>query len=516
MSEINITVPGGTTKRLLTAGKYCPADILVTAEGGGGRLPSGYTELEYIESSGTQYVDTGVLGKSGLFVKSTFVMNSTGECMLLGCYGSYRCFPLYFDSLKMYYGYYTNYPSTKFTITAGQKYSAEVSLLAGDQSLKIDGETKITSSIATNYTNTRNLYLFAYNNNGSTALYASAKLYDLQIYDNGTLVRDYVPCRNPYGGVGLYDLVNGQFYGNAGTGEFVAGVAARTLPVGYTKLEYIQSSGTQYVDTDVVPKITTRVDIDFMLTSTANAGIVGYMESASAGNSRTALFQSGGAWYLDFGGQTRRLTGGSFSANKRHNVGFGNFYVKDLSAGSDILSGNTVSSFVSAGTISVCCEVLCGIGKWYSCQIYDNGVMVRDYIPCRNANGTNGLFDVANSLFYGNAGDGVFVGHGSNQDGASVSYSVNTSTIGTTWQVYPDINFVPQTGGNITVIASHSSWSSGTRYFDFTVTGATAMAVGGSATSSPALTPTNKQAQFTIELSDITGDIQIAFTNVRS
>lgn len=25
------------------------------------RLPSGYTELEYIESSGTQYVDTGVV-----------------------------------------------------------------------------------------------------------------------------------------------------------------------------------------------------------------------------------------------------------------------------------------------------------------------------------------------------------------------------------------------------------------------------------------------------------------------
>ena len=28
---------------------------------GDSRLPSGYTELEYIESSGTQYVDTGVV-----------------------------------------------------------------------------------------------------------------------------------------------------------------------------------------------------------------------------------------------------------------------------------------------------------------------------------------------------------------------------------------------------------------------------------------------------------------------
>jgi hypothetical protein len=35
MSEINITVEGGTSKRLLTAGKYCDRDIVVTASGGG-------------------------------------------------------------------------------------------------------------------------------------------------------------------------------------------------------------------------------------------------------------------------------------------------------------------------------------------------------------------------------------------------------------------------------------------------------------------------------------------------
>ena len=38
MSEINITIEGGTSKRLLTAGKYCERDIVVTAEGGGGSV----------------------------------------------------------------------------------------------------------------------------------------------------------------------------------------------------------------------------------------------------------------------------------------------------------------------------------------------------------------------------------------------------------------------------------------------------------------------------------------------
>ena len=35
MSEFKISIPGGTTKRLKTGGKYCPEDILITADGGG-------------------------------------------------------------------------------------------------------------------------------------------------------------------------------------------------------------------------------------------------------------------------------------------------------------------------------------------------------------------------------------------------------------------------------------------------------------------------------------------------
>lgn len=39
MSEINITIDGGTSKRLLTAGKMCDRNILVTATGGSSELP---------------------------------------------------------------------------------------------------------------------------------------------------------------------------------------------------------------------------------------------------------------------------------------------------------------------------------------------------------------------------------------------------------------------------------------------------------------------------------------------
>ena len=46
MSEINITIEGGTSKRLLTAGKYCDRDIMVTAEGGGGTVETWTLTME--------------------------------------------------------------------------------------------------------------------------------------------------------------------------------------------------------------------------------------------------------------------------------------------------------------------------------------------------------------------------------------------------------------------------------------------------------------------------------------
>ena len=45
MSDFNISIPGGTSKRLKTGGKYCPADIVVTAEGSGGSTSSEMTDI---------------------------------------------------------------------------------------------------------------------------------------------------------------------------------------------------------------------------------------------------------------------------------------------------------------------------------------------------------------------------------------------------------------------------------------------------------------------------------------
>ena len=86
----------------------------------------------------------------------------------------------------------------------------------------------ITNVVSNNFpsqSNTLQLYLFKGNVNftGATFLGKQAFKY-CKIYDNNTLVRNFVPCYRKADNVaGLYDLVNGVFYTNAGTGTFIVG-----------------------------------------------------------------------------------------------------------------------------------------------------------------------------------------------------------------------------------------------------------------------------------------------------
>lgn len=52
MSYMNISIPGGASKRLLTGGKYCPADIVVTAEGGGTTAPVSAKDVNFYDYDG--------------------------------------------------------------------------------------------------------------------------------------------------------------------------------------------------------------------------------------------------------------------------------------------------------------------------------------------------------------------------------------------------------------------------------------------------------------------------------
>ena len=190
----------------------------------GSRLPSGYTELAYIQSSGTQYIDTGFNPNQDTGITIDYEMVGTSNQYLFGCRGTkwgdamFCCSSLDGDTtLQDQYG--AEYKNTTVSAKARRFFEKSKSITS------VDG-TEISSFSSQTFQTPVSLYLFAANFNGSITMKASEKLYSCKIYDNGTLIRDYVPCINASGEVGLYDLVGKQFYGNSGTGVFTGSEVA--------------------------------------------------------------------------------------------------------------------------------------------------------------------------------------------------------------------------------------------------------------------------------------------------
>ena len=79
------------------------------------------------------------------------------------------------------------------------------------------------------------------------------RIYEMKLgLRDGTIVRHLVPALDSNGRPCLHDLISGQAFYNSGTGEFLFQIRA-DLPKGYTKVEYLESTGTQWIDTGIVP-----------------------------------------------------------------------------------------------------------------------------------------------------------------------------------------------------------------------------------------------------------------------
>lgn len=169
-------------------------------------LPSGYTQLEYIQSSGTQYIDTGVSGSNIASIKIDFQFLET---VASGTSDEQQIAAIWIDeAAHMQIGI----NSSGFMRTTETTYSQTSNVLSRTQATG-------TPIGAPNYT----LYLFAQNQSGALYWPCKGRIYSCKISDSTGLVRNFIPAKNSSGTLGLYDTVNSKFYTNAGTGTFVAG-----------------------------------------------------------------------------------------------------------------------------------------------------------------------------------------------------------------------------------------------------------------------------------------------------
>lgn len=191
-------------------------------------LPSGYKQLQYIRSTGTQHIDTGFEPNQNtrVVMKVNVPSTPTAASAIFGARtsGTSNAYALFWinSSAAWCIDYKTSGTRHAFT---GVATSGELEIDYNKNTATINGESHTWE--ATTFQAPCNMTLLACNSNGTVAQKISAELYFCQVYDNGTLIRDLVPAlRTSDGAIGLYDLENGVFYANAGTGTFVAGPAA--------------------------------------------------------------------------------------------------------------------------------------------------------------------------------------------------------------------------------------------------------------------------------------------------
>lgn len=190
-------------------------------------LPNGYTKLEYIESTGTQYISTGITPTENTKIVIEF-NSSSSSGVVFGQDSGYKVNAFMFAMTVVVFD------STKkdISISANAKHTVQVA----PKAFKVDNGSSqyiYANKVKAAYP----MFLFGNNRNGKFSEGVAMKLYSFKVYENDVLIADYIPCRNDnttgiyVGAIGLWDDVNNLFYPNAGTGTFIAG----ELPTGTHK-----------------------------------------------------------------------------------------------------------------------------------------------------------------------------------------------------------------------------------------------------------------------------------------
>ena len=206
-------------------------------------VPNGYTPKEYLQSSGTQYIDTGYKPKynARLDYKYQYDATSPQQQIIFGFYG---------NLVGAWYINSSNVIAYSWNNSSGSWTGTGVAVDTNVHTAMVDGANgkvqmdSSTWNMAGTHTNnaSQNMFLYHMNENGSpaaTSAYAKAKIFYFAATENGNYVHIYIPCLNNNNVAGMYDVLTDTFYENAGTGTFTQGSEIENYQAIYTTLEDI-------------------------------------------------------------------------------------------------------------------------------------------------------------------------------------------------------------------------------------------------------------------------------------
>ena len=402
--------------------------------------PNSYPE--YILSNGTQYIDTGFVATGGMTAEyecvwtdwGGYIVGSHDPVAVANNYG--RNCGYWSIRTEWEFGYggagMVNYTKKG---SAGTRYHVKFCNVKGrDSYLEVNGERLYTITNNQNDVSLTNVYLLA----NEYAFLANqiptrAKIYYVKIWDcHDNLVRDFVPYIDENSQVGMLDRVENKFYGNDGEGMFltdedILSSSNINTEIGdqkyfanwkhYDFLEYIEGTGTQYIDTNIHPPSTGMI-FEYESIWTNNKG--GYIVGSH--NIEQPYGRNGGYWYgirngweLGYGETYPLVIGGS--SGVKYKVKFSTLYddawlevdgTRLISSSGQEISTNSLMIFYNQYGIAHDSPISATSAKVYYVKIIDS-TNTHHIVPYMDRFGEVGMYDWFYNIFYGNSGTGSFI-----------------------------------------------------------------------------------------------------------
>ena len=201
-------------------------------------LPAEYIRLEYIQGTGTQWINTGYTPASTDTIEEEVEFTGVGQNQAFWCArtdGAKATFTFFWLTGGLRFDYntkQTTIPLGTFTAATGTRYKVKADGTTGDVTITYDTASGTTNNTVLTYAPTSftvggPLSVLASQSNGASAgNYGLYKFYSLAITkSDGTPSVNLVPAKRVSdGALGVYDTVRDVFKTNAGSGTFLGGV----------------------------------------------------------------------------------------------------------------------------------------------------------------------------------------------------------------------------------------------------------------------------------------------------
>lgn len=391
-------------------------------------IPYGMENAEYLESSGTEYIDTNLTGTNlSTFGKIAALSGTGGSGAFL--YGTtdchYRITSYAYSTGDWGCHWCLSQPETT-TLWGGMIGNLSYGTIVNCD-LDMDKKTVTVTSPSTTLTSVSTItspYLEGIYNNfriGWASSNSKCRFYELKCKKTGVTIAHFIPTLDRTGTPCMFDKVTRKRFYNAGTGEF-GYPRPNNIPSNYTQVEYLESTGTQWIDTLCHLNDNVEVQTELQYTN--------FLYNSDQVN-----------WfYGNYSSQTKYVLWGLYDYLNRGWAVIGN-----LSTGINIPSGCTLfdrfivehtkdfiklngkvcdiwgeSTFIGDPALTKTLYLFARHHKegyaqtpvsgkmWYFKVLYD-GIVSNNFVPCLDQTGTPCMYDTVTQTTYYNAGTGDFL-----------------------------------------------------------------------------------------------------------